>query len=202
MPLKLGVFQELRDNILTGDPYQAHGWFIYRQNPAHSLPDRTKTAQAMSKLDFIVTIDISMNDTAWFSDVVLPEASYLERYDPLTTVDGTVFIRQPVIAPVYESKPGLWIFKELGHRLGLDDYFQYQDEEDYLRQQLAPLDITLEELKARGSSYTLPGTRRPPAGRLQRRFDVPCRARPSFADDGEHGIEEAGVLAVDAVDPR
>ncbi|MCX6031908.1 MAG: molybdopterin-dependent oxidoreductase [Chloroflexi bacterium] len=157
VPLKLGVFQELRDNIITGQPYQAHGWFVYRQNPAQSLPDRTKTAEAMSKLDFIVTIDISMNDTAWFSDVVLPEASYLERYDPLAVVDGTVFIRQPAIAPLYESKPGLWIFKELGQRLGLADYFQYQDEEDYIRQQLAPLDITLEELKAKGH-YRLPVT--------------------------------------------
>jgi len=157
VPLKLGVFQELRDNILTGQPYQAHGWFVYRQNPAHSLPDRTKTAEAMSKLDFIVTIDVGMNDTAWFSDVVLPEASYLERYDPLTVVDGTVFIRQPAIAPLYESKPGLWIFKELGQRLGLGDWFQYKDEEDYLRQQLAPLDITLEELKAQGY-YHLPPT--------------------------------------------
>lgn len=157
VPLKLGVFQELRDNILTGQPYRAHGWFVYRQNPAQSLPDRTKTAEAMSKLDFIVTVDISMNDTAWFSDVVLPEASYLERYDPLAVVNGTVFIRQPVIAPLYESQPGLWIFKELGQRLGLGPWFNYQHEEDYLQQQLAPLDVTLEELKAQGY-YRLPAS--------------------------------------------
>ncbi len=155
VPLKLGVFQEIRDNILTGEPYQAHGWFINRQNPVNSLPERRKTIEAFSKLDFIVTVDISMNDTAWFSDVVLPEATYLERYEPLTVVDGIVFIRQPVVEPLYESKSGLWIFKQLGERLGLGDYFQYEDEEDYLRQQLAPLDITLEELKEKGY-YRLP----------------------------------------------
>jgi thiosulfate reductase/polysulfide reductase chain A len=44
----------------------------------------------------------------------------------------------------------LWIYKELGTRLGLGDYFQYADEEDYLRQQIAPLGITLEELKEKG----------------------------------------------------
>ncbi|RME40915.1 MAG: transcriptional initiation protein Tat [Caldilineae bacterium] len=150
VPLKLGVFQEIRDNILTGQPYQAHGWFIYRQNPVNSLPERHKTLEAFSKLDFIVTTDISMNDTAWFSDVVLPEASYLERYDPLHVIGNTVFIRQPVIEPLFESKPGLWIFKELGKRLGLADYFQYEDEEDYLRRQIEPLGITLETLKERG----------------------------------------------------
>jgi len=150
VPLKLGVFQELRDAILTGEPYQAHGWFISRQNPILALPDRNKTLQAFGKMDFIATVDIIMNDTAWFSDVILPEASYLERYDPLLPVGDKVFIRQPVIEPQGEAKSALWIYKQLGERLGLGDYFQYVDEEDYLRQQLAPLGADLEEVKARG----------------------------------------------------
>jgi thiosulfate reductase/polysulfide reductase chain A len=150
VPLKLGVFQELRDAILTGEPYQAHGWFISRQNPIMSLPDRAKTLQAFGKMDFIATVDIIMNDTAWFSDVVLPEASYLERYDPLLTVGDRAFLRQPVIEPQGESKSALWIYKQLAERLGLGDYFQYSDEEDYLRQQLAPLGVGLEEVKAKG----------------------------------------------------
>jgi thiosulfate reductase / polysulfide reductase chain A len=150
VPLKLGVFQEIRDAILTGQPYQARGWFIARQNPAQSLPDRRKTLQALGKMDFIATIDISMNDTAWFSDVVLPEASYLERFDPLTVVNKKIYIRQPVIEPQGEAKSALWIYKELGERLGLGEYFQYSDEEDYLRQQLAPTGAGLDELRAKG----------------------------------------------------
>lgn len=150
VPLKLGVFQELRDAILTGDPYQAHGWFISRQNPIQALPDRGKTLEAFGKMDFIATVDILMNDTAWFSDVVLPEASYLERYDPLLPVDGKAFLRQPVIEPQGEAKSALWIYKQLGERLGLGDYFQYEDEEDYLRQQLKPLGVSLEDVKAKG----------------------------------------------------
>jgi thiosulfate reductase/polysulfide reductase chain A len=146
VPLKLGVFQELRDTILSGDPYQAHGWFISRQNPAMSLPDRGRTLQAFGKMDFIATVDIVMNDTAWYSDVVLPEASYLERYDPLNVVGEKAFIRQPVIEPQGEAKSALWIYKQLGERLGLGNFFQYNDEEDYLRQQLEPLGISLEEV--------------------------------------------------------
>lgn len=150
VPLKLGVFQEIRDAILTGQPYQARGWFIARQNPVLSLPDRKKTLEAFSKMDFVVTTDIIMNDTAWFSDVVLPEASYLERYDPLAVVAGKVYIRQPVIEPQGEAKSALWIYKELGTRLGLADYFQYENEEDYLNQQLAPLGSGLGEIRQRG----------------------------------------------------
>jgi thiosulfate reductase/polysulfide reductase chain A len=150
VPLKLGVFQELRDAILTGEPYQAHGWFISRQNPIMSLPDRSRTLQAFARMDFIATVDIIMNDTAWYSDVVLPEASYLERYDPLLPVGERAFIRQPVVEPQGEARSALWIYKQLGERLGLADYFQYADEEDYLRQQLVPLGVDLEQIKALG----------------------------------------------------
>lgn len=150
VPLKLGVFQELREAILTGEPYQAHGWFVSRQNPVLSLPDRNRTIEALGKLDFIVAIDVIMSDTAWFADVILPEAPYLERYDPLHTVGGKVFIRQPVIEPLGESKSALWIFKQIGERIGLADFFQYEDEEDYIRQQLAPLGADFEQLKVRG----------------------------------------------------
>ncbi len=176
VPLKLGIFQQLRDAMLAEDPYAAHGWFISRQNPVLSLPDRGKTLEAMGKLDFIAVVDIILNDTAWFADVVLPEASYLERYDPLLPVSmptagheglcspiqcnyedqppvsagDRIFIRQPVIEPQGEGRSALWIYKELGNRLGLGDYFQYQDEEDYIRQELAPLGVSLEEIKTRG----------------------------------------------------
>jgi thiosulfate reductase / polysulfide reductase chain A len=150
VPLKLGVFQELRDSILSGEPYQAHGWFISRQNPIQSIPDRTRTMEAFAKMDFIVTVDIIMNDTAWFSDVVLPEASYLERYDPLLPINGKAYLRQPVIEPQGEAKSALWIYKQLGERLGLGEYFTYEDEEDYLRHQLAPTGVSLEEVKSKG----------------------------------------------------
>ena len=152
VPLKIGVFQQLRDSIVEEQPYKAHGWFISRQNPVLSLPDRQKTLQAFQKMDFIATMDIIMNDTGWFSDVVLPEASYLERYDPLVPMGDKIFIRQPVIEPQGEAQSALWVFKELGTRLGLADFFQYSDEEDYLNQQLAPTGISLDELRLHGSA--------------------------------------------------
>jgi thiosulfate reductase/polysulfide reductase chain A len=151
VPLKIGVFQQLRDSIVEGQPYQAHGWFISRQNPVLSLPDQHRTLEAFNKMDFIVTMDILMNDTGWFSDVVLPEASYLERYDPLVPLGNQIFIRQPVIEPQGEAKSALWVYKELGTRLGLTDFFQYKDEKDYINQQLAPTGVSLSELRLQGS---------------------------------------------------
>ena len=135
---------------MAEDPYAAHGWFISRQNPVMSIPDRTKTLAAIAKMDFIVTIDIILNDTAWFSDVVLPEASYLERYDPLSVVGNRAFLRQPVIEAQGEGKSALWIYKQLGERLGIRDFFQYEDDEDYINQQLAPLGVSLDQVRKQG----------------------------------------------------
>jgi thiosulfate reductase/polysulfide reductase chain A len=163
VPLQYGVIQQLRDSIVAEDPYAAHGWLISRQNPAMSIPDRQKTLNAFGKMDFIVTIDVLMNDTSWFSDVVLPEASYLERYDPLSmvgdpllTIGRRAFLRQPVIQAQGEGKSALWIYKELGARLGLSDFFQYTDEGDYLAQQLAPLGASLAAVRSSGY-VDLPG---------------------------------------------
>ena len=150
VPLKLGVFQQLRNSILEGQPYQAHGWFVARQNPVLSLPDRQRTLEAFGKMDFIVVVDAILNDTAWFADVVIPEASYLERFDPFNVLAGKAWIRQPVIEPQGEAKSALWIYKQLGERLGLGDYYQYTDEMDYLNQQLAPVGVPLDEARLRG----------------------------------------------------
>ena len=170
VPLKIGVFQEIRDNVLTGQPYQAHGWFIARQNPIMSVPDRAKTIEAFNKMDFIATVSILPNDTEWYADVILPEASYLERYDPLLTMGNRVFLRQPTIEPIGESKSALWIYKQLGERLGLGDYFQYKDEVDYINQQLAPLGVTVEDIAERGY-YEVPGTGESAESEL--RFNTP-----------------------------
>jgi thiosulfate reductase/polysulfide reductase chain A len=150
VPLKIGVFQEIRENVLTGKPYQAHGWFIARQNPVDSLPDRARTIEAFGKLDFIVTVSIIPNDTEWYADVILPESSYLERYDPLLVLGNKAFLRQPVIEPSGDTHSALWIYKHLGDRLGLSNYFQYADDVDYINQQLAPLGVTIDDIEMKG----------------------------------------------------
>ncbi|MFN8373045.1 MAG: molybdopterin-dependent oxidoreductase [Anaerolineae bacterium] len=189
VPLKLGIFQEIRNSIITGDPYQARGWFFARQNPMMSLPEQAKTIEAFQKLEFIVSMDIILNDSSWYADVILPEATYLERYDPLSTIGNRVFIRQPVIEPLGEARSALWIYRELGQRLGLQDYFQYVDEEDYIRQQLAPLGVSLEQLKQVGY-YDVPEEEEEDSG--ERTWDTPS-GRVEIASET---LRNAGFPAV------
>lgn len=150
VPLKYGVIQDIRDALITGEPYQGRGWLAYRQNPLMSIPERRKTLTALKNLDFLAVIDVIPNDTAYYADVILPESTYLERWDPLSVAGNRVFLRQPVVEPLYDTKSGLMILKELGERLGLGDYFPYREENDVIRAQLAPFNVDLAELEEKG----------------------------------------------------
>ena len=63
----------------TGQPYGIGAYFAYRHDPLTGLPDPEATKNALDKLKFLVSIDVSYSETGWFSDVILPESTYLER---------------------------------------------------------------------------------------------------------------------------
>lgn len=115
-----------RDRAIKGDPYRIRGLFVYKQNVVDSVPDRNKTFELFDQLDIIVCVDTFMSDTAWYADVILPESNYLERFDPpylLSGIEPVVVIRQPLIDPLYDTKPCFEIVRELA------EYFEDEDGE-------------------------------------------------------------------------
>ncbi|MBI5547417.1 MAG: molybdopterin-dependent oxidoreductase [Deltaproteobacteria bacterium] len=114
--------------------YELHGWMVYGTNLIQALPNPPQTIEAIQKLDFIVSIDVLPAEICGFSDVVLPESTYLERCDEIWTPaykQPFLAIRQAAVEPMYDSKPGWWIAKEIAHRLGLNDYFPWKDSVEY-----------------------------------------------------------------------
>jgi thiosulfate reductase/polysulfide reductase chain A len=113
--------------------YQLHGWLVYGTNLLQSLPDARNVERAIQELDFIATIDVLPAEIAGWSDVVLPESTYLERFDDVWSPaykQPFIAVRQPAVAPMYESKPGWWIAKELATRLGLGESFAFESPQD------------------------------------------------------------------------
>jgi thiosulfate reductase/polysulfide reductase chain A len=94
-------------------------------------------------------------DQIAYADLVLPEATYLERYDAPLVVNSVktpfVSLRQPVIEPLHESKPGWWIAKELAKRMGLEAYFPWATPEEHLAKFVEPMGINLLELRNKGA---------------------------------------------------
>ncbi len=150
-----GLTQGLVQATLNASPYPIKGWIVYGQNVLESIPQRQTTLQAIAQLEFMAVVDVLPMEQASYADLVLPEATYLERYDPPALVTTSkrpyVAIRQPAIEPLYESKPGWWIAKQMASRLGLSDFFPWKDPDDHLSRLVQPMGINLDELKSLGA---------------------------------------------------
>lgn len=152
---EMGVTNGLVEATATGQPYPIKAWIVYAQNVLESIPQQPVTLKAIEALDFLCVVDVMPVDQVAYADLVLPEATYLERYDPPLVVNSVktpfVSLRQPVIEPLHESKPGWWIAKELAKRMGLEAYFPWATPEEHLAKTVEPMGINLLELRNKGA---------------------------------------------------
>ncbi|MCC6622523.1 MAG: molybdopterin-dependent oxidoreductase [Deltaproteobacteria bacterium] len=183
----------LRDASLPGArvAYPIKGWLVYGTNLVQALPEPSKTIAALEALDHVVAVDVLPAEITGWADVVLPEATYLERFDDLHAPpwkEGYVAIRQPVVPPLYDSKPGSWIAYEIGKRLGLADQL-HGDVEAYLDQRLRGLGSSLTDMKRRGVLH--PATREPVfiEDGIEPTFDTPSGKIEIFSQQ----IADAGL---------
>ena len=147
------AIQELIDPMITGDPYPIKGLIAFGINMLHSIPNPDRTKQAFEALDLFVAIDVLPQDHIAWADVVLPEATYLERHDDLLTtahLTPYVALREPAVAPLFDTKPGWWIARELGLRLGLDQYFAWETADEWINTRLRSIGSSIEKLRDSG----------------------------------------------------
>jgi thiosulfate reductase/polysulfide reductase chain A len=143
----------LREATLTGKPYPIKGWFVYSSNLLHALPNAKETLSAIDALDLLVVVDTMPSEIAGYADVVLPETTFLERHDELLIGSGRsgwISLRQPVVAPPANQKPGWWIAKQLAVKLGVGDCMPFEDLEQYLRYRVEKSKLSFDALKRDG----------------------------------------------------
>ena len=150
-----GVTNGLVDATVSGNPYPIKAWVVYGQNVLESIPRRENTLAAINQLEFLAVVDILPMEQVNYADLVLPEATYLERYDVPHVAESAkkpfIALRQPVVDPLYETKPGWWIAREMARRLGLEAYFPWASPEEHLNKLLEPLHVNVNELQATGA---------------------------------------------------
>ena len=155
---KHGTGQVLPYAIMNDDPYPIKALICYRIDPVKAIGDARKTIEAFDKLDLIVTIDVNHSDIAWYSDVVLPECSYLERTDCIQQVNSlkpAMFLRRRAVTPRYDTKPGPIILKLLAERMGKGQFFPYETMEELVEWQLKDTGFKLSDFDEKGFvSYT------------------------------------------------
>ncbi len=128
-------------------------WIVNGTNLIKTLPDLKNTLKAIDNLEFIAVSDIYPSEITGYADVILPECSYLERWDlPRISQNRypTIALRMPAAEPRFNSKPGWWIAKEIGHRMGLKSCYHFDDITELIDWQLKKLGTSIEEMKKIG----------------------------------------------------
>ena len=150
-----GLTNGLVDATLAGKPYPIKAWVVYGQNILESIPQQEKTLKAIAQLEFIAAVDIMPMNYTNYADLVLPEATYLERFDMPAVVASAkkpfISVRQPAVEPMYDTKPGWWIAKQMAGRMGLGAYFPWETPEQYLTKVIEPMGIDASVLRVRGA---------------------------------------------------
>lgn len=148
-----GMLQVLPEVVETGEPYPVKAYIAMRHDPMASMPDPEVWVRAFEKLDLVVSIDVNWSWTGWYADVILPEATYLERTDNMIVRKGLkpqLALRQKVIEPRFEAKSRFQIFKALAERLGKGEFFPWKDEIEMVNWQLEGTGFTFEDFSKKG----------------------------------------------------
>ncbi len=134
-----GHFQDILLKIREGrQPVQV--LMTYKANPVYSQPDceaNKKILQDEKLIPFYVAIGTHVTESSVFADLLLPEATYLERLEiespPALEMIPFISLRQPVVKPLGESLAFMDILIELARRMGRDmeKSFPYASAEDY-----------------------------------------------------------------------
>ena len=148
-----GISNKLLEHSIGPDAF-VKGWFVYATNLPMTLPGMTEQIEAAAEsLELMVVVDTVPAEITGYADVVLPECTYLERYDDIRNKPErvpTLALRMPAFEPSYETKPAWWMAKGIAERLGLGDYFPYKDYADVLDWQLRQIGSSLAEMQQLG----------------------------------------------------
>ena len=78
------------------------------------------TADDLKKLDYLLTLTHSDNETARVADIVLPGVTFAEKYGTMINVTGRLQRLNKAIEPIGESREDWTILRDLCVRLGSD----------------------------------------------------------------------------------
>ncbi|OJY64826.1 MAG: formate dehydrogenase [Rhodospirillales bacterium 70-18] len=156
-PLGLhGMMHTVLANAHAGDPYKIDVLFMYMANMAwNSSMNPGEATRMMTEKDpatgeyripHIIYSDAFFSETVAFADLILPDTTYLERWDCISLLDRPIgsahgpadAIRQPILAPDRDVRPFQDVLIELGTRLKLPGFVAadgsrvYADYKEYI----------------------------------------------------------------------
>ena len=88
--------------------YAPEALLVSGANPLYAMRDTAPVKAAFDKIGFIVSFSAYMDETALFSDMILPNHHYLERYEDVFQPVGLnkpfIGLAKPVVKPLYHTR--------------------------------------------------------------------------------------------------
>ncbi|WP_126443658.1 molybdopterin-dependent oxidoreductase [Sulfuricystis multivorans] len=122
-------------------------YFTYMDNPTYTNPGGMAVWGKLFKdeklIPYYVSISTVIGEETALADIILPDCMFLERWEPESMPNSLwpwLGIRQPVIAPLGETRETRVILRDIIHKLdpdgsrGMKKYWNFKDGEDYMRQ--------------------------------------------------------------------
>lgn len=123
-PLSPSYIQALPACILAGKPYPIQALFLYKSNPLYSKPAAAQWKEAIQKVPLVVSFSPLKDESTLFADYLLPEGTYLERWELVEPVPNLRYpfigVRQPVVDPLYDVRSTGDVIISLAQAIGGD----------------------------------------------------------------------------------
>ena len=98
--------------------------FLYQSNPIASSPKSESVREALSRVPLVVSFSPFFDESARYSHLVLPDHTYLERWQDAAAPQAVPFpvwgIVQPVIRPLHDTRATGDVILNVAARLGGD----------------------------------------------------------------------------------
>lgn len=137
-PLANITLSRFPERVLQGKPYNISTLLFYNSNPSFSHQHIEGFSQAMGKIPFIVSFSPYMDETTQNSDLILPDHTYLEKWqsDITYTFQGfpVVGLGKPVTGPRYNTRNTGDVIMEIARGMGnpLATAFPWKDSQAVL----------------------------------------------------------------------
>ena len=114
------MMQEVGPNHLAGRPYKLDTVMFYLTNPIWTAPNGQVWEEALKDV-FVIETSPFPSETAMYADLVLPDHTYLERYQDAPTYPFEGYplaqLRVPAVEPLYDTKYYGDTLIEIGKRI-------------------------------------------------------------------------------------
>lgn len=113
--------QALPENIMAAKPYPAKAVFFYHTNPLYSHPQKEEFAKALEKTELLVSFSPFMDETSQAADLILPDHTYLEKWndDLVRHLAGFSLysLGRPVVNPLGDTRHTAEVLMDIARAL-------------------------------------------------------------------------------------